>query len=192
MTHDPLAPITSMQPAATPVAADRGGLWRWLDERFDLAAIERFARHKEVPVGEHSLFWYFLGGLTLFFFIVQIVTGILLLMYYQAGESTSYESMRYIVTKVPFGWLVRSIHCWSAHLMILSLMLHMWSVLLPARLPQAARADLVHRHRAVRPRARLRLLGLPAALERARLLRDRGRHRLGQGGARSSASGCCG
>ena len=135
MTHDPLTPLAPLAPqapmarAASPApAADRGSLWRWLDERFDLAAVERFARHKEVPVGEHSLFWYFLGGLTLFFFVVQILSGILLLMYYQAGESTSYESMRFIVTKVPFGWLVRSIHCWSAHLMILTLLLHMWSV----------------------------------------------------------------
>ncbi len=135
MTDDPLAPMAPMTPmtrTASPGALDasagRSSLWRWLDERFDLAAVERFARHKEVPVGEHSLFWYFLGGLTLFFFIVQILSGILLLMYYQAGESTSYESMRFIVTKVPFGWLVRSIHCWSAHLMILTLLLHMWSI----------------------------------------------------------------
>jgi len=117
-----------MVPTSAPENSGRGPLWRWLDERFDLAALERFARHKEVPVGEHSLIWYFLGGLTLFFFTVQILSGILLLMYYQAGESTSYESMRFIVTKVPFGWLVRSIHCWSAHLMILTLLVHMWSV----------------------------------------------------------------
>ncbi len=118
------------EPLSAPArpAHDRSAFWRWLDERYDLAAVERFARHKEVPVGRHSLLWYFLGGLTLFFFTIQIVTGILLLMYYQAGESTSYESMRYIVTKVPFGWLVRAVHCWSAHLMILSLMVHMWSV----------------------------------------------------------------
>lgn len=115
-------------PAPAHPQRDRGALWRWLDERFDLAAIERFARHKEVPIGQHSLIWYFLGGLTLFFFSVQIASGILLLMYYQAGESTSYESMRYIVTQVPFGWLVRAVHCWSAHLMILTLMFHMWSV----------------------------------------------------------------
>ncbi|KAB2967622.1 MAG: hypothetical protein F9K18_04010, partial [Thermoanaerobaculia bacterium] len=106
----------------------RSRLWHWFDERFGLDELVAFARHKQVPVGEHSLFWYFLGGVTMFFFVVQIVTGVLLLMYYQAGESTSYESMRYIVTKVPFGWLVRSVHCWSAHLMILSLLLHMWSV----------------------------------------------------------------
>jgi len=116
--------------AAAPPAEsrERSALWRWLDQRFDLAGIEAFARHKQVPIGEHSLLWYFLGGVTLFFFVVQIASGMLLLAYYQAGESTSYESMRYIVTRVPFGWLVRSVHCWSAHLMILSLLFHMWSV----------------------------------------------------------------
>jgi cytochrome b6 len=110
--------------APRPVAA----AWDWLDERLGLSSLLAFARHKEVPVGAHSPVWYYLGGVTMFFFLVQIATGILLLMYYQAGESTSYESMRYIVTKVPFGWLVRSAHCWSAHLMVMSLLLHMWSV----------------------------------------------------------------
>jgi cytochrome b6 len=51
-------------------------------------------------------------------------------MYYQPGEATSYESIRYITTKVPFGWLIRSVHCWSAHLMILSLVVHMFSTMI--------------------------------------------------------------
>ncbi len=106
----------------------RTAVWSWLDERFGLADLLAFARHKQVPVGAHSMVWYFLGGVTLFFFTVQIASGILLLMYYEPGEATSYESLRYVVTQVPFGWLVRSIHCWSAHLMILSLLAHMWSV----------------------------------------------------------------
>jgi len=99
----------------------------WLDRRYGLSPLVEFMRHKEVPVGKHSLFWYYLGGTTLFFFGVQVATGALLLLYYQAGEQTSYESIRYLTTKVPFGWLVRSMHCWSAHLMIVSLILHMFS-----------------------------------------------------------------
>jgi cytochrome b6 len=51
-------------------------------------------------------------------------------MYYQPGESTSYESIRFLTTKVPFGWLVRSVHCWSAHLMIVSLVVHMLSAMM--------------------------------------------------------------
>jgi cytochrome b6 len=105
-------------------------LYRWLDARFGLARLVEFARHKEVPVGGHSMVWYYLGGTTLFFFVVQIVSGVLLLMYYQAGETTSYESIRYITARVPFGWLIRSIHCWSAHLMIISVVVHMFSTMI--------------------------------------------------------------
>ncbi|MFI5181334.1 MAG: cytochrome b N-terminal domain-containing protein, partial [Thermoanaerobaculia bacterium] len=85
--------------------------------------------HKEIPLGGHSTVWYYFGGVSLFFFTVQIVTGILLLMNYQVGENTSYESMKYLVGHVPFGWLVRSIHCWSAHLMSLAVLVHLFSIL---------------------------------------------------------------
>jgi len=102
-------------------------LYQWFDGRYGIGPLVEFFRHKEVPVGAHSIVWYYLGGTTLFFFTVQILSGLLLLVYYQPGENTSYESIRYITTKVPFGWLVRSVHCWSAHLMILSLIVHMFS-----------------------------------------------------------------
>ena len=105
-------------------------LFRWVDERYGISSLVEFFQHKEVPVGAHSIVWYYLGGTTLFFFSVQILTGVLLLMYYQPGESTSYESVRYLTTKVPFGWLIRSVHCWSAHLMILSLVVHMFSTMM--------------------------------------------------------------
>ncbi len=110
--------------------ARKAGLYGWLDRRYGLTPLVEFLRHKEVPVGAHAMAWYYLGGLTLFFFVVQVATGVLLLMYYEAGEQTSYESIRFLTTKVPFGWLVRSIHCWSAHLMIVSLILHMLSTMM--------------------------------------------------------------
>jgi cytochrome b6 len=101
-----------------------------LNARYGIEPLLEFLRHKEVPLGTHWMGWYFLGGATLFFFAVQIASGVLLLMYYQPGEATSYESLRYITTKVPFGWLVRSVHCWSAHLMIGCLVAHMFSTML--------------------------------------------------------------
>ena len=103
---------------------------QWIEERYHIAPLLEFFRHKEVPIGSHPIIWYYLGGATLFFFAVQILSGLLLLMYYQPGEATSYESIRYVTTKVPFGWLVRSVHCWSAHLMIISLVMHMFSTML--------------------------------------------------------------
>lgn len=110
--------------------AGPGGLFGWLDRRYGLAPLVEYMKHKEVPVGAHSMVWYYLGGTTLFFFSLQVFSGLLLLAYYQPGETTSYESIRFITTKVPFGWLVRSVHCWSAHLMIVSLVVHMFSTML--------------------------------------------------------------
>ena len=106
--------------------ADRA--WQAIDERFHLSGLVEFLSHKEVPVA-HSIVWYYLGGLSLFLFVVQIGTGILLLMNYQVGENTSYESMKHLVGRVPFGWLIRSIHCWSSHLMSLAVIAHLFSVL---------------------------------------------------------------
>ena len=103
-------------------------IWNWLDKRFHLDDLAEFLEHKKVPVGGHSTLWYYFGGVTLFLFIIQIITGILLLMYYQPGADTSYESIKHIVLKVPYGWLLRSVHCWSAHFMVLALIIHMFSV----------------------------------------------------------------
>ncbi len=113
-----------------PDTTARRGLRGWLDSRYQITPLIEFLRHKEVPKGPHSMVWYYLGGTTTFFFLIQVVTGVLLLMYYQPGEATAYESIRYLTTKVPFGWLMRSVHCWSAHLMVVSLVAHMFSTMM--------------------------------------------------------------
>ena len=121
---------SSLKKKPDPDARDRGGLGGWIDRRYQLTPLFEFLRHKEVPLGSHWMGWYYLGGVTMFFFIVQVITGVLLLMYYQPGEATAYESIRFLTTKVPFGWLIRSVHSWSAHLMIISLVLHMFSTMM--------------------------------------------------------------
>ena len=57
------------------------------------------------------------------------MTGILLLLYYRPGANEAFESVQYIMTRVQFGWLIRSIHSWSANLMIFTAFAHMFSVL---------------------------------------------------------------
>jgi cytochrome b6 len=113
---------------SSPTARQR--LFQWIDHRYGVTPLIEFLSEKEVPVGAHSIVWYYLGGTTLFFFAVQILSGLLLLVYYQPGEATAHESIRYITTKVPFGWLVRAAHCWSGHLMIVSLVVHMFSTMM--------------------------------------------------------------
>ena len=111
------------------VSGSRGRVWQWVDERVGLAELEKLARKKEVPVHRHTI-WYYLGGMTLFLFGIQVATGILLLMYYRPSAEEAYESVQFLMAEVEFGWLVRSIHAWSANLMILTLFVHMFSVLL--------------------------------------------------------------
>lgn len=101
-------------------------VYSWVDERLGLTELVAFARHKQVPVHKHS-FWYYWGGLSLFFFIMQCLTGILLLVYYRPGPD-AYESVRQITVSMHFGWLIRSLHSWSANLMIFSVVVHMFSV----------------------------------------------------------------
>jgi quinol-cytochrome oxidoreductase complex cytochrome b subunit len=102
-------------------------LFRWFNERLGLDDIIALLKHKTVP--RHRLsYWYFFGGITLFLFGVQVVTGILLLLYYRPGANEAFESVQYIMTKVRYGWLIRSIHSWSANLMIFFAFVHMFSV----------------------------------------------------------------
>jgi cytochrome b6 len=107
--------------------APRKSVAAWLDERIGLGAIREMAMHKRVPIHRHTI-WYYLGGMTLFCFLVQIVTGILLLLYYRPTAEAAFESVEFIMTDVPFGWLVRSIHSWSANLMLFFAFVHMFSV----------------------------------------------------------------
>src|SRR5438270_13416401 len=104
-----------------------GELKLWLDERLPIQAAIELAEHKEVPQHRHSI-WYYFGGMTLFLFAVQVVTGILLLLYYRPSSENAFESVQFIITEVKFGWLIRSIHSWSANLMIATLFVDMFSV----------------------------------------------------------------
>jgi cytochrome b6 len=99
----------------------------WLDERLQVNDLIEFMKKKSVPVHRHFV-WYYFGGVSLFLFIIQVVTGILLLLYYKGSEELAFESIQFIMSKVEFGWLIRSIHSWAANLFILSAFIHMFSV----------------------------------------------------------------
>jgi cytochrome b6 len=89
-----------------------------------LDALQHLASKKRVPFHRSTPFYY-LGGMALFLFLVQIVTGILLSLYYKPSPDQAFESVRAIVTEVDFGWLIRSAHSWSANLLVAVLLLHL-------------------------------------------------------------------
>ena len=99
----------------------------WLDERVALRQLVATLLHVEIPRGAHT---YYLGGITLFFFGIQATTGILLSLYYQPTPDSAYNSILYIMNQVNFGWLIRSVHAWSANLMIIFCILHMLRVII--------------------------------------------------------------
>lgn len=97
----------------------------FLSERFPIEKmnVAAMVTHKEVPV--HRLSWaYYLGGLALFAFSVQVVTGLMLLFYYQPTVSDAHASVEYITEQVPAGALVRNLHAWASSLMIAGVMAH--------------------------------------------------------------------
>ena len=97
-------------------------VWDWLDSRYQLASLMDALLHVDIPRAART---YYLGGITLFLFIVQAITGILLSLYYQPSPDRAYDSILFIMNEVNFGWLIRSIHAWGANLMILFCVLHL-------------------------------------------------------------------
>jgi cytochrome b6 len=98
----------------------------YLDVRFPVEKMNyaSMVKKKEVPV--HRLSWgYYMGGVALFFFLVQIVTGLMLLFYYQPTVSDAHASVEFITEHVPAGALVRNVHAWASSLMIASVMVHL-------------------------------------------------------------------
>ncbi|MBL7994295.1 cytochrome b N-terminal domain-containing protein [bacterium] len=102
-------------------------LYDWINDRVHLDDLVEFMGKKYVPINSHSV-WYYFGGISLFLFIIQVITGILLLLYYKGSEDLAFESIHFIMAKVQFGWLIRSIHSWAANLFILAAFIHMFSV----------------------------------------------------------------
>src|SRR5690242_12133755 len=95
----------------------------FLHERLGLDVFQGLASHKRVPLHACTHFYY-LGGMALFLFLVQVVTGALLALYYKPSPDQAFESVQSLMTEVDFGWLIRSAHCWSANLLIGVLYLH--------------------------------------------------------------------
>jgi len=103
-----------------------GFIYGQLDSRLDIKdAVEE---NLKKPVPPHVNWLFCFGGISLFLFMIQAVTGIMLLMYYRPTVAEAYKSVVYITNNVPFGWLVRGLHHWAANGMIVMVFLHMLRV----------------------------------------------------------------
>ncbi len=78
----------------------------------------------------HQWWMHYLGSTAIFLLVLQVVTGFLLLMYYQPNSRDAHDSVCTIMMDIPVGWIIRSLHRRCSHLLILTVMLHVFDVLL--------------------------------------------------------------
>ncbi len=91
-----------------------------------LKQLQDAIKQKSVPKHGSSI-WYYMGGLTMFFIVIQVVSGLMLLVYFEPTTQLALKSTAMLENQVPYGWLVRSLHSWTAHAVLLMTLLHMFS-----------------------------------------------------------------
>merc|ERR1712137_917806 len=94
----------------------------------EIQAIADDITSKYVP--PHVNIFYCFGGIVLTCFLVQVATGFAMTFYYRPTVTEAFSSVEYIMTEVNFGWLIRSIHRWSASMMVMMMILHIFRVYL--------------------------------------------------------------
>ncbi|WP_194724285.1 cytochrome b [Noviherbaspirillum malthae] len=115
-------------PTGTPVPLS-GKALAWIDERFPLTSTWK-AHISEYYAPKNFNFWYMFGSLALLVLVIQIVTGIFLVMHYKPDANLAFASVEYIMRDVPWGWLVRYMHSTGASAFFIVVYLHMTKALL--------------------------------------------------------------
>jgi menaquinol-cytochrome c reductase cytochrome b subunit len=100
----------------------------WIEERSGLIGGVRYFLFRKVP--RDTNWFHTLGSATLTAFLVQLITGVILAMYYQPDPDKAYESIQHIQNDVTLGWLVRGMHRWGASCFIILMFFHMARVFL--------------------------------------------------------------
>jgi cytochrome b6 len=103
-------------------------VYNWFQERLEIQAIADDISSKYVP--PHVNIFYCFGGIVFTAFLVQVATGFAMTFYYRPSVADAFASVEYMMTQVNFGWLIRSIHRWSASMMVLMMILHVFRVYL--------------------------------------------------------------
>ena len=103
---------------------DTTGLLGWIDKRFPLTSLYK-AHLSEYYAPKNFNFWYFFGSLALLVLVIQVVTGIFLVMSYKPDAALAFASVEFIMREVPLGWLIRYMHSTGASMFFVVVYLHM-------------------------------------------------------------------
>ncbi|MCW5642560.1 MAG: cytochrome bc complex cytochrome b subunit [Rhodoferax sp.] len=109
----------------SPNAPAAAKLLNWVDNRFPLSKL--YNEHMgEYYAPKNFNFWYIFGSLAMLVLVIQIVTGIFLVMHYKPDAALAFGSVEYIMRDVPWGWLVRYMHSTGASAFFVVVYLHMF------------------------------------------------------------------
>ena len=100
-------------------------LMNWVDNRFPATSLFK-AHMSEYYASKNLNIWYVFGALSLLVLVIQIVTGIFLVMHYKPDANLAFASVEYIMRDVPWGWLIRYMHSTGASAFFIVVYLHMF------------------------------------------------------------------
>jgi len=106
------------------------GLLGWIDARMPTLMLEYKKHASEYYAPKNFNFWYYFGAFAMTVLVIQIVTGIFLVMHYKPDARFAFESVEYIMRDVPGGWFIRYMHSTGASFFFIVVYLHMFRGLL--------------------------------------------------------------
>jgi ubiquinol-cytochrome c reductase cytochrome b subunit len=109
----------------SPNASSGEKLMNWVDNRFPATSLFK-AHMSEYYASKNLNIWYVFGALSLLVLVIQIVTGIFLVMHYKPDANLAFASVEYIMRDVPWGWLIRYMHSTGASAFFVVVYLHMF------------------------------------------------------------------
>lgn len=118
---------TSIYATKAPWITFSSRLTEWIDQRYNISKPLSKVLNKPVPKFAMK-WWYCLGGITAFLFVVQSITGVMLAFYYKPTPEAAFQSIQFIETQVRFGSSIRMIHHWAANGMIVMCVAHLMRV----------------------------------------------------------------
>ncbi len=109
----------------SPNASNGEKLLNWVDNRFPLSKM--YKEHlSEYYAPKNFNFFYFFGSLAILVLVIQILTGIFLVMHYKPDATVAFASVEYIMRDVPWGWLIRYMHSTGASAFFIVVYMHMF------------------------------------------------------------------
>jgi ubiquinol-cytochrome c reductase cytochrome b subunit len=101
------------------------GFTRWLDQRLPIVRLA-YDSFVDFPTPKNLNYWWTFGGILAICLVIQIITGVILAMYYVASTEDAFASVQRIMRDVEYGWLIRYIHANGASMFFLAVYIHMF------------------------------------------------------------------